>query len=166
MDQLNKNLDWEMTSDFLDTTAAYDKREASNFDLTLGSGSMSTDTGDPDDSYFETFVCKPAGEPGTCFVSMMYGAKPSVEGLWAEKPEEMAIFEDMIWDQSRTMDLQERYAKVRDMEDYLRTEVISYHTMLGWTNIFPSWGTNVKGITGYDLYSFTKGAMWERVWVD
>ena len=164
MDQLRKNLNLNATSDFLDTTAAYDKRVGGTFTLTVGSGSMSTQTGDPDDSYFTTFICKPGGSLGTCFTFTEYGITPSVAALWAEKPVEMAKFEDMVWEQSRTMDLQARRAKVRAMEDYLRTEVVSLHTMLGWTNIFPAWGINVKGIVSYDLWSYTKGAMWERVW--
>ena len=165
MDQLRKNLDWNVSSDFLDTSAAYEKREVNNYTLTIGSSPMNTQTGDPDDHWFNTWVCQPGGPAEDCFVSNQYGAKGNVAGLWAEKPEEMAIFEAMIWEQSRETDLAKRREKVRAAEDYVRTEVISWHTTLGWTNIFPSWGTNVAGITGYDLYSYTKGAMWERVWM-
>ena len=156
MDQLTKNLDWETTSDFLDTTAAYDKRETNSFDLTLGSGTVSTVTGDPDDAYPRTFLQE--------FVSVSYGAKASVEGLWDEQPENMQMLDDMIREQARELDPVKRRDLFRNLEDFLRTEVHSYHTMLGWTNIFPSWRSEVRGIKGYDLYSFTKGAMWERVW--
>ena len=156
MDQLGKNVNWEVTSDFLDTTAAYDKREASNFSLTLGSGSVSTATGDPDDSYPGTFLRE--------FVSVSYGAKASVEAMWEAQPENMQMLDDMIRAQSRELDPLKRRALFRNLEDFLRTEVHSYHDMLGWTNIFPSWRVEAKGIKGYDLYSFTKGTMWERVW--
>ncbi len=156
MDQLKRNVDWEVTSDFLDTTAAYDKRDASNFTLTLGSGSVSTATGDPDDSYPGTFLRE--------FVSVSYGAKASLEAMWEAQPENMQMLEDMIRGQQRELDPVKRKELFRALEDFLRTEVHSYHDMLGWTNIFPSWRVEAKGITGYDLYSFTKGAMWERVW--
>ncbi len=156
MDQLKRNVDWEVTSDFLDTTAAYDKRDASNFTLTLGSGSVSTATGDPDDSYPGTFLRE--------FVSVSYGAKASLEAMWEAQPENMQMLEDMIRGQQRELDPVKRKELFRTLEDFLRTEVHSYHDMLGWTNIFPSWRVEAKGISGYDLYSFTKGAMWERVW--
>ena len=156
MDQLGKNVGWEVTSDFLDTSAAYDKRDANNFTLTLGSGTVSTATGDPDDSYPNTFLKE--------FVSVSYGARASVDAMWDKQPENMQMLDDMIRGQSRELDPVKRRDLFRNLEDFLRTEVHSYHDMLGWTNIFPSWRVEAKGITGYDLYSFTKGAMWERVW--
>ena len=156
MDQLGKNVDWEVTSDFLDTTAAYDKRETNAFTLTLGSGSVSTVTGDPDNSYPVTFLRE--------FVNNTYGGVGTLDGMWEEQPENMQMLEDMIGAQSRELDPVKRRVLFRTLEDFLRTEVHSYHTMLGWTNIFPSWRIEAKGITGYDLYSYTKGAMWERVW--
>ena len=38
-------------------------------------------------------------------------------------------------------------------------------TTLGWTNIFPSWRAELKGFKGYDLYSYTKSAANERMWI-
>ena len=156
MDQLTKNVDWEVTSDFMDSSAAYEKRDNNNFTLTLGSGTMSTATGDPDDSYPNTFLKE--------FVSVSYGAKASLEAMWEAQPENMQMLDDMIRGQSRELDPVKRRELFRTLEDFLRTEVHSYHDMLGWTNIFPSWRVEAKGIKGYDLYSFTKGTMWERVW--
>ncbi len=156
MDQLAKNVDWEVTSDFMDSSAAYEKRDNNNFTLTLGSGTVSTATGDPDDSYPNTFLKE--------FVSVSYGAKASLEAMWEAQPENMQMLDDMIRGQSRELDPVKRRELFRTLEDFLRTEVHSYHDMLGWTNIFPSWRVEAKGIKGYDLYSFTKGTMWERVW--
>ena len=156
MDQLGKNVDWEVTSDFMDSSAAYEKRDNNNFTLTLGSGTVSTATGDPDDSYPNTFLKE--------FVSVSYGAKASLEAMWEAQPENMQMLDDMIRGQSRELDPVKRRELFRTLEDFLRTEVHSYHDMLGWTNIFPSWRVEAKGIKGYDLYSFTKGTMWERVW--
>ena len=156
MDQLTKNVDWEVTSDFMDSSAAYEKRDNNNFTLTLGSGTVSTATGDPDDSYPNTFLKE--------FVSVSYGAKASLEAMWEAQPENMQMLDDMIRGQSRELDPVKRRELFRTLEDFLRTEVHSYHDMLGWTNIFPSWRVEAKGIKGYDLYSFTKGTMWERVW--
>ncbi len=79
MDQLAKNVDWEVTSDFMDSSAAYEKRDNNNFTLTLGSGTVSTATGDPDDSYPNTFLKE--------FVSVSYGAKASLEAMWEAQPE-------------------------------------------------------------------------------
>ena len=146
-----------MASDFLDTTPVYDKRSQSNYTLTVGSGSVSTITGDPDDEYMRAYHRD--------FTPTTYGDRESVLGLHKENPEGMQKLEDMINAQSAEMDKVKRKQLVREMEDYLRTEIHGWHTMLGWTNIFPSWRTEVKGYQGYDLFSFTKGAMWERVWL-
>ena len=46
----------------------------------------------------------------------------------------------MIRGQSRELDPVKRRELFRTLEDFLRTEVHSYHDMLGWTNIFPRGG--------------------------
>jgi len=157
IDQLKKNVNWEVASDFGDTTPVYDKRSQNNYTLTVGSGVVSTNTGDPDDQYMRAYHRD--------FVAATYGDKAALAGLWEEAPDKLAKLEKMIDAQSGEMDLEKRYELVREMEDYLRTEVHGWHTMLGWTNIFPSWRSEVKGYAGYDYFSFTKGAMWERVWL-
>ena len=157
IDQLKKHLNWEVASDFLDTTPVYDKRSQNNYTLTVGSGSVSTITGDPDDEYMRAYHRD--------FTPTTYGDREAVLALHKENPEGMQKLEDMINAQSAEMDKAKRRTMVREMEDYLRTEIHGWHTMLGWTNIFPSWRTEVKGYQGYDLFSFTKGAMWERVWL-
>ena len=124
---------------------------AAVFDLYVNS-SPSTVIGDPDDQYLRL-----AG----------FGlAKDKVEydGLWAEMPGVMTEMESMALAQSAELDPQKRLKVVRELERKFADEV-HWRATLGWTNIFPSWRTELRGFKGYNFYSSTKWAIWERVWL-
>ena len=77
----------------------------------------------------------------------------------------MEEWESLWTAQSLELDLQKRKQMVRELERWVLDERVSFWTILGWTHIYPAWRVEVKGMRGYDLYSFTKPAMWERVWL-
>ena len=59
-------------------------------------------------------------------------------------------------------------AKRRDMVWALEkklSEDMNAYLILGWTNIFPGWGSQVGGYTSSNHYSQLKWSIWERVWL-
>ena len=151
LDQLKKHLNWIVTTDFAESAVVSERRNGGGFDLYVNS-SPSTVIGDPDDQYLRL-----AG----------FGlAKDKVEhdGLWAEMPGVMTEVESMALAQSAELDPQKRLKVVRELERKFADEV-HWRATLGWTNIFPSWRTELRGFKGYNFYSSTKWAIWERVWL-
>ena len=65
---------------------------------------------------------------------------------------------------ARELDPAKRQQQVWEIQRRVANEVIPI-TTLGWTNIFPSWRKELKGWKGYDLYSYTKYAQNERMWI-
>ena len=70
----------------------------------------------------------------------------------------------MIRAQSLEMDPMKRKKMVRELDLKLLNDVSAY-VVVGWSLIFPGWRVELKGWRGYDLYSNTKWAMNERMWL-
>ena len=76
----------------------------------------------------------------------------------------MAEVETMLRNQSRELDPIKRKELVREMDLKIHNDVAQY-ILVGWSLIFPGWRVELKGWRGYDLYSYTKYAMNERMWL-
>ena len=110
--------------------------------------------GDPDDDLFGNYIEE--------FASVT--VLPSLRARLAEDPEAMSKAADMIRAQSEELDPVKRKDMVRELDIYLHEEVVQY-PLVGWSLIFPGWRVELKGWRGYDLYSYTKYAMNERMWL-
>ena len=153
IDQLKKNLNWSVKADFVDSAVVTDRSNAGTFDIYCGSV-VSTAIGDPDD-YLPWNLVEELGYIST---------KNQIMGLKAELPEVMDWMETSVVEQSRELDPAKRQQMVWEIQRRAANEVVQI-TTLGWTNIFPSWTRDLKGFKGYNLYSYTKSAMNERMWI-
>jgi ABC-type transport system substrate-binding protein len=153
MDNLGKNLGMEIGSDFGETAAQTPIAESGNFDFRISSYT-STVIGDPDDGLYFTYI------PDLAYSSI----KTIISARWDEQPEVMAEVETMLRNQSRELDPIKRKELVREMDLKIHNDVAQY-ILVGWSLIFPGWRVELKGWRGYDLYSYTKYAMNERMWL-
>jgi peptide/nickel transport system substrate-binding protein len=153
MDNLGKNVDMTVTSDFMEAAARTDIITSGNFDMNITS-STSSNIGDPDDDLYNNYVKE--------FVSSSY--RVALEARWAEEPELWAEVEAMVRAQSAELDPLKRKAMMTELDLKLLNEVAQY-TVVGWSLIFPGWRVELKGWRGYDLYSYTKYTMNERMWL-
>ena len=110
--------------------------------------------GDPDDDLFANYIRE--------FASVT--VITNLEARWSEQPEVMAEVEQMIRAQSEELDPVKRKEMVRELDLKLHHDVVQY-PVVGWSLIFPGWRVELKGWKGYDLYSYTKYAMNERMWL-
>ena len=154
IDNLKKNLGMDVASDFGESAAQNDVAETGNFDFRISSYVSST-IGDPDDDIYNNYIPE--------FISIT--SKKFMDARWAEQPEVMQEVEDMIRAQSAELDPIKRRALVTELELKILNDVSQY-VVVGWSLIFPGWRTELKGWRGYDLYSYTKYAMHERMWLD
>ena len=115
---------------------------------------MQSTIGDPDDDLYNNYIRE--------FLPIT--AKAFMEARWAEQPEVMAEVEAMIRAQSAELDPFKRKALVTELEHKILNDVSQY-VVVGWSLIFPGWRTELKGWRGYDLYSYTKYIMHERMWI-
>ena len=153
IDQLKKNLGWTVTADFVEPAVSTERSNTGNFDIYCGSV-VSTAIGDPDDYL-----------PWSLVEDLAYiSTKLQIQGLKAELPEVMDWMEKNVLEQSRELDPVKRQQLVWDIQDRVVNELVQV-TTLGWTNIFPAWRKELKGFKGYDLYSYTKSVMNERMWL-
>ena len=153
IDNLKKNLGMEVGSQFGEQAALTPITESGNFDFRISSYNSST-IGDPDDDVYSNYVPE--------FISA--SANAYMDARWAEQPEIMAEVEEMIRGQSAELDPIKRKELVREMDLKILNEV-SQFVVVGWSLIFPGWRVELKGWKGYDLYSYTKYAMHERMWL-
>ena len=153
IDTLKKNLNMTVSSDFGENAAQTPVVESGNFDMRISSYVQST-IGDPDDDLYTNYLID--------FVSA--SAKTFLQARWDEQPEVMAEVERMIRAQSNVLDPVERKVLAREIDLKLINDVSQY-VVVGWSLIFPGWRAELKGWKGYDLYSYTKYAMHERMWI-
>ena len=153
MDQLGKHLNWEVTAAFVEAAVSTERSNAGNFDIYCGSV-VSTAIGDPDD-YLPWNLVEDLGFLSTTL---------QIQALKGLHPELMDWMETATLEQSRELDPAKRQQSVWEIQDRAINELMPI-TTLGWTNIFPSWRRDLKGFKGYDLYSYTKSAMNERMWL-
>ena len=154
IDTLKKNLNMTVSSDFGENAAQTPVVESGNFDMRISSYVQST-IGDPDDDLYTNYLLD--------FVSA--SSKTILQARWDEQPEVMAEVERMIRAQSNVLDPLERKVLASEIDQKLLNDV-SHYVVVGWSLIFPGWRTELKGWRGYDLYSYTKYAMHERMWIE
>ena len=153
MDQLGKHLNWEVTAAFVEAAVSTERSNAGNFDIYCGSV-VSTAIGDPDD-FLPWNLVEDLGYISTTL---------QIQALKGLHPELMDWMETATLEQSRELDPAKRQQSVWEIQDRAINELMPI-TTLGWTNIFPAWRRDLKGFKGYDLYSYTKSAMNERMWL-
>ena len=108
----------------------------------------------PDDDLYNNYVRD--------FISV--SAKVYTDARWAEQPEVMQEVEDMIRAQSAELDPVKRKALMTELDLKILNDVSQY-VVVGWSLIFPGWRVELKGWRGYGMYSYTKYAMNERMWI-
>ena len=143
----------DVSSDFMERAARDDILNSGNYDFTISSYTSSV-IGDPDDDLFGNYILD--------FASVT--VIPSLSDRWEKEPEAFAEAERRIREQSVELDPVKRKEMVRELDLYLHNEVVQY-PLVGWSLIFPGWRVELKGWKGYDLYSYTKAAMNERMWL-
>ena len=153
IDNLGKNLNMEVDSQFGEQAALTPITDSGNFDFRISSYNSST-IGDPDDDLYANYVPE--------YISA--SSKNMMDARWAEQPEVMADVEAMIRGQSAELDPIKRKELVRELDLKILNDV-SQFVVVGWSLIFPGWRVELKGWKGYDLYSYTKYAMHERMWI-
>ena len=153
IDNLKKNLDMTVTSDFGESAAQTPVVESGNFDFRITSYVSST-IGDPDDDLYNNYI------PDFIAAS----SRVFMDARWEEQPEALAEVERMIRAQSSELDPVKRKALMTELDLKILNDVSQY-VVVGWSLIFPGWRTELKGWKGYDLYSYTKYAMHERMWI-
>jgi ABC-type transport system substrate-binding protein len=153
MDNLSKNLGMEVESDFNEQAANTDRLTSGNFDFSISSATSSL-IGDPDDDLYNNYI--------KGFISATYNT--FMLERWAEQPEVMAEVEAMIRAQSAQLDPLKRKEMVRELDLKILNDVSAF-VVVGWSLIFPGWRVELKGWRGYDLYSYTKYTMNERMWL-
>ena len=153
MDQLKRSLGMEVTLDSVESAVSTQRQETLNYDMTIGS-SLYTEVRDPDDVYPTRFDRE--------FVTANTGLR--VDGYEDNSAEVYGRVLSLTRGQSVELDPLKRRDMVWELERTLSSELNAY-LILGWTNIFPGWGTNVMGYTSSNHYSQLKWAMWERVWL-
>jgi ABC-type transport system substrate-binding protein len=153
IDTLKKSLDMKVSSNFMESAARSDILTSGNFDFTISSATSST-IGDPDDDLYGNYIRE----------FLAASSKQYMEARWAEQPEVMAEVEAMIRGQSAELDPVKRKDLVRELDLKILNDVSQY-VVVGWSLIFPGWRVELKGWRGYDLYSYTKYAMNERMWI-
>ena len=153
IDNLGKNLGMKVSSQFAEQAALTPILETGNFDFNISSYNSST-IGDPDDDLYANYFHEYLGTT----------SRQSMEARWAEQPEVLAEVAEMIQAQSAELDPLKRKELVRELDLKIIDEVSQY-VVVGWSLIFPGWRTELKGWRGYDLYSYTKYAMHERMWI-
>ncbi len=153
IDNLKKNLDMEVDSQFGEQAALTPITDSGNFDFRISSYNSST-IGDPDDDLYSNYVPE--------YISA--SSRAMMDARWEEQPEIMADVEAMIRGQSAELDPIKRKELVRELDMKIMNDV-SQFVVVGWSLIFPGWRVELKGWKGYDLYSYTKYAMHERMWI-
>ncbi len=153
IDNLSKTLGMKVNSDFGERTKRDELGTAGNFDFIISSYTSAV-IGDPDDDLFANYIRE--------FASVT--VITNLEARWSEQPEVMAEVEQMIRAQSEELDPVKRKEMVRELDLKLNHDVVQY-PVVGWSLIFPGWRVELKGWKGYDLYSYTKYAMNERMWL-
>ena len=143
----------KVSSQFAEQAALTPILETGNFDFNISSYNSST-IGDPDDDLYANYFHEYLGTT----------SRQSMEARWAEQPEVMAEVAAMIQGQSAELDPIKRKELVRELDLKIIDEV-SHYVVVGWSLIFPGWRAELKGWKGYDLYSYTKYAMHERMWI-
>ena len=152
-ENLRSSLRMIVTVDFLEPPDFTSVVDSGNFDLAVGSY-VSSIIGDPDDDLYNNYILETVGATANSFM----------QARWQEQPEVMQQVEDMIRAQSSELDPVKRKDLVRELDLKILNE-ISQYVLLGWNMIFPAWRVELKGWKGYDLYSYTKYAMNERMWL-
>ncbi len=153
IDNLKKNLNMEVDSQFGEQAALTPITDSGNFDFRISSYNSST-IGDPDDDLYSNYVPE--------YISA--SSRAMMDARWEEQPEIMADVEAMIRGQSAELDPIKRKELVRELDMKIMNDV-SQFVVVGWSLIFPGWRVELKGWKGYDLYSYTKYAMHERMWI-
>ena len=153
IDNLGKSLGMEVDSQFGEQAALTPITDSGNFDFRISSYNSST-IGDPDDDLYSNYVPE--------YISA--SSRNMMDARWAEQPQVMADVEAMIRGQSAELDPIKRKELVRELDLKILNDV-SQFVVVGWSLIFPGWRVELKGWKGYDLYSYTKYAMHERMWI-
>ena len=153
IDNLGKNLGMKVSSQFAEQAALTPILETGNFDFNISSYNSST-IGDPDDDLYANYFHEYLGTT----------SRESMQARWEEQPEVLAEVAAMIQGQSAELDPLKRKELVRELDLKIIDEVSQY-VVVGWSLIFPGWRAELKGWRGYDLYSYTKYAMHERMWI-
>jgi len=154
IDQLKKAVGMNVSLDSVESAVGSERTKSLNFDMTIGS-SLYTEVRDPDDVYPTRFI------PET----MSSTSVPLSEGWIENTPDMHAHIADQSDKIAKELDPVARQALVWALEKKLAHEMNAY-LILGWTNIFPAWGSQVGGWTSSNHYSQLKWAMWERVWLN
>ena len=153
MDQLGKHLDMEVALEAMESAVYTQKQEAMNYDMIIGSW-LYTEVVDPDDVFPIRFLEEYASTTEKLRIAPM---KENIPALYKE-----------IEDESKAIQVEMDKAKRLEMTRALELKLsqqVNKHLILGWTNIFPGWGNQVKGYNASNHYSQLKYAIWERVWL-
>jgi peptide/nickel transport system substrate-binding protein len=150
-DQMKKNVNVEVTSDFVESAVQGERGRAEQYDVHYGS-KVTTNVGDPDDYYMLSAVPE--------FESWYYkntGAFNSSSAMATE-------LEAMVRAQSSELDVAKRRDMVWEIERKLATEAF-FQIPYPWTFIFPAWSKQVRGWTLGPFPSQIKWAQFERTWL-
>ena len=150
-DQMEKNVNVEVTSDFVESAVQGERGRAEQYDVHYGS-KVTTNVGDPDDYYMLSAVPE--------FESWYYkntGAFNSSSAMATE-------LEAMVRAQSKELDIAKRRDMVWEIERKLATEAF-FQIPYPWTFIFPAWSKDVRGWTLGPFPSQIKWAQFERTWL-
>ena len=91
--------------------------------------------------------------------------KLQIQGLKAELPEVMDWMEKNVLEQSRELDPVKRQQLVWDIQERASQRARADNNP-GMDQHLSSLGEKIlKGFKGYDLYSYTKSVMNERMWI-
>ncbi|MDP6453660.1 MAG: ABC transporter substrate-binding protein [SAR202 cluster bacterium] len=150
-DQMSKNVNIEVTADFVESAVQGERGQAEQYDVHYGS-KVTTNVGDPDDYYMLSAVPE--------FESWYY----KNTGAFNSHSEQATELEAMVRAQSKELDVAKRRDMVQDIERILATETF-FQIPFPWTFIFPAWSKDVRGWTLGPFPSQIKWSQFERTWL-
>ncbi|MCH7800486.1 MAG: ABC transporter substrate-binding protein [Chloroflexi bacterium] len=150
-DQMKKNVNIEVTGDFVESAVQSERGIAEQYDVHYGS-KVTTNVGDPDDYYMISAVPE--------FESWYY----KNTGAFNVESDLAVELEAMVRAQSKELDVAKRRDMVWEIERKLATEAF-FQIPFPWTFIFPAWSKDVRGWTLGPFPSQIKWAQWERTWL-
>lgn len=150
-DQMKKNVNIDVTADFVESAVQSERGAAEQYDVHYGS-KVTTNVGDPDDYYMLSAVPE--------FESWYY----KNTGAFNVESDLAVELEAMVRAQSKELDVAKRREMVWEIERKLATEAF-FQIPFPWTFIFPAWSKDVRGWTLGPFPSQIKWAQWERTWL-
>jgi ABC-type transport system substrate-binding protein len=151
-DQLKRNLDIDVSMNFVESAVSNQMLSSCSFDITGRWTMPSTSTVDPDERLFSGFVAEYVPATSAC----------TLEG--AGDAAIQAELEAEISAQSLEPDPLVRRDMTRALERKLFEE--SRYVMLGWLVYHYGTTPQVKGYYLYDYFPYSNWSLYERVWLD